>query len=273
MSKHICVVCNTTCRSAYDLRQHFQTPKHLKNEEKEQEDQEKQKDLIIQQKDIEIMKLKAQLETTTTMYTMLLNTLNNKPMDIKPMDIKPLEQKSAEKKSNEDTFEGFPFIHATEQLTQDIEQCDASLFKLDHNEEEQELSIVNLRQTHIDYTNFPLYDLYCDVRSCQSYEELTKIMLDYFMNLFSKEDYKGYNKTTTDRIFFGDTNGKWLSCSRSTTLLDELILNTKGKLLDFDKNVYQPLKVKYDNKPQKKLLILMSEFNVQKLIYSLLKNK
>ena len=259
MSKHICVVCNTTCRSAYDLRQHFQTPKHLKNEEKEQEDQEKQKDLIIQQKDIEIMKLKAQLETTTAMYTMLLNTLNNNP-------IKPLEQKS-----NEDTFEGVPFIHATEQLTQDIEQCVASLFKLDHIEEDQELSIVNLRQTHIDYTNFPLYDLYCDVRSCQSYEELTKIMLDYFMNLFSKEDYKEYNKTTTDRIFFGDTNGKWLSCSRSTTLLDELILNTKGKLLDFDKNVYQPLKVKYDNKPQKKLLILMSEFNVQKLIYALVK--
>ena len=47
MNKHICIVCNTTCRSAYDLRQHFQTPKHLKNEEKEQEDQEKQKDLQI----------------------------------------------------------------------------------------------------------------------------------------------------------------------------------------------------------------------------------
>lgn len=270
MSKHICIVCNTTCRSAYDLRQHFQTPKHLKNEEKEQEDQEKQKDLIIQQKDIEIMKLKAQLETTTTMYTMLLNTLNNKPMDIKPLEQKYQE----EKKSNEETFEGVPFIHVTEQLTQDIEQCDTSLFKLDHNEEEQELSIVNLRQTHIDYTNFPLYDLYCDVKTCQSQEEVTKIMLDYFMNLFSKEDYKGYNKTTTDRIFFGDTNGKWLSCSRSTTLLDELILNTKGKLLDFDKNVYHPLKEKHDSQLQlqKRLLILISDFNLQKLIYALLKH-
>lgn len=272
MSKHICIVCNTTCRSAYDLRQHFQTPKHLKNEEKEQEDQEKQKDLIIQQKDIEIMKLKAQLETTTTMYTMLLNTLNNKPMDIKPMDIKPLEQKSEEETSS-DTFEGVPFIHATEQLTQDIEKCDTSLFQLDHTEEEQELSIVNLRQTHIDYTNFPLYDLYCDVKSCQSSEDATKIILDYFMNLFSKEDYKGYNKTTTDRIFFGDTNGKWLSCVRSTTLLDELILNTKNQLINFEKKIHSPLIQKYDNKPQKKILILTADINLQKVIYALLKNK
>jgi len=273
MSKHICIVCNTTCRSAYDLRQHFQTPKHLKNEEKEQEDQEKQKDLIIQQKDIEIMKLKAQLETTTTMYTMLLNTLNNKPIDIKHMDIKPLEQKCQEQKSNEDTFEGVPFVHVTEQLAQDIENCDASLFQLDHTDEQQELSIVNLRQTHIDYTNFPLYDLFCDVRSCQSDEDVTKIMLDYFMNFFSKEDYKGYNKTTTDRIFFGDTNGKWLSCARSTALLDELILNTKNQLINFEKKIHTPLIQKYDNQPQKKLIILLGDFNLQKLIYALLKNK
>ncbi len=55
--------------------------------------------------------------------------------------------------------------------------------------------------------------------------------------VFSKEDYKGYNKTTTDRIFFGDTNGKWLSCVRSTTLLDELILNTKNQLINFEKYI------------------------------------
>lgn len=267
MSKHICIVCNTTCRSAYDLRQHFQTPKHLKNEEKEQEDQEKQKDLIIQQKDIEIMKLKAQLETTTTMYTMLLNTLNNNPINIKP-----LEQKSEEEDScDEEIFTGIPFEYATEEIKRNISECDIKLFELKHIETEQKFSIVNLRKTHIDYTHFPLYDLYCDVCRCNREEDAVKAYLEYFEYYFSKEDYKPYNKTTTDRIYFGDKNEKWLSSTKSTKLLEELKSGITTELISFHKNIYIPLLKHMD--PNYKPKRLMIGWDLSKLIYGLVKNK
>lgn len=265
MNKHICIVCNTTCRSAYDLRQHFQTPKHLKNEEKEQEDQEKQKDLIIQQKDIEIMKLKAQLETTSTMYTMLLNTLN------KPMDIKPLEQKSQEDSCDEEIFGGIPFEGATEEIKRNISACDWELFELQHTETEQKFSIVNLRKTNIDETHFPLYDLYCDVCRCEKTEDAVKVYLEYFEGFISSEDYKPYNKTTTDRIYFGDKNEKWLSSTKSTNLLKELKNGIETELISFHKNIYVPLMKHMDPNYNPKLLRV--GWDLSKLIYALLKNK
>jgi hypothetical protein len=266
MSKHICIVCNTTCRSAYDLRQHFQTPKHLKNEEKEQEEQEKQKDLIIQQKDIEIMKLKAQLETTTTMYTMLLNTLN------KPMDIKPLEQKSEEEDScDEEIFSGIAFEYATDEIKRNISKCDIKLFELQHTEAEQKFSIVNLRKTHIDYTHFPLYDLYCDVCRCEKSEDTVKVYLEYFEGFISSEDYKPYNKTTTDRIYFGDKNEKWLSSTKSTKLFEELKSGITTELISFHKNIYAPLIKQME--PNYKPKPLKLGWDLSKLIYALVKNK
>ena len=268
MNKYECKLCNTTCRSAYDLRQHFQTPKHLKNEEKEQEDQEKDKDLIIQQRDIEIMKLKTENEAIMKMYKMLLDTINN-GIQSKPLVL----PKNTNEEEPKEPFEGTSFQYATEETKTNVSECNVPFFIDDHLEQEQELDIINLRKTNIDNTNFPLYDLFCDLKGCETTEEATNKALEYFTDQFNVEDYKEYNKTTTDRIYFGDKDKKWFTCSKSTTLLQELLDGVLCQLFSFEKSVYTPLETKYNNPTKGKLYIRLGQVKISKIIYKLLKDK
>jgi len=273
MNKYECKLCNTTCRSAYDLRQHFQTPKHLKNEEKEQEDQEKDKDLIIQQRDIEIMKLKAENEAIMKMYKMLLDTIN-KDIQPKPL-VLPLPKNTIEEEP-EEPFEGIPFEHATEETKTNVSECNVPFFINEHLEQEQELDIVNLRKTNIDNTNFPLYDLFCELKGSETTEEAHKLFSEYFTEMFNVEDYKEYNKTTTDRIYFGDKDKKWFTCSKSTTLLQELVDSVIIELFAFDKKVFIPLETKYNNEKVASLYARFgcrNVFKISKIIYTLIKDK